>query len=141
MATYTQLGGQGVPTEELSGEKTFLFGNSLDATVYFTMEQVRNADGFYSGSIARNAEGTFGSFTGLDENDLINLTKTYKSFDVMYPSIGENFSFLKRLVKKDNLNINFIVRKEDEFCWKFSNKGYFNFKSNIPIILSTFKLN
>ncbi len=77
----------------------------------------------------------------LDENDLINLSKTYKSFDVMYPSIGENFSFLKRLVKKDDLNINFIVRKEDEFCWKFSNKGYFNFKSNIPIILSTFKLN
>ena len=39
----------------------------------------------------------------LDENDLINLSKTYKSFDVMYPSIGENFSFLKRLVKKDHI--------------------------------------
>ena len=77
----------------------------------------------------------------LDGNGLINFTKTSKSFDVLYPSIGENFSFLKMLLKKDNLNINFITRKEDEFCWKFSNKGYFNFKSNIPIILSTFKLN
>jgi len=77
----------------------------------------------------------------LDGNGLTNVTKTHKSFDVKYPSIGENFSFLKRLVKKNNLNINYIVRKEDEFCWKFSNKGYFNFKSNIPIILSTFKLN
>ena len=77
----------------------------------------------------------------LDGNDLINFTKTSKSFDVIYPTIGENFSFLKRLVKKNNLNINFITRKEDEFCWKFSNKGYFNFKSNIPIILSSFKLN
>ena len=77
----------------------------------------------------------------LDGNSLTNLVKTSKSFDVIYPSIGENFSFFKMLIKKNNLNINFITREEDEFCWKFSNKGYFNFKSNIPIILSTFKLN
>ncbi len=77
----------------------------------------------------------------LDGKGLTNLAKTSKSFDVIYPSIGENFSFLKMLVKKNNLDINFITREEDEFCWKFSNKGYFNFKSNIPIILSTFKLN
>ncbi len=76
-----------------------------------------------------------------DENDFTNFTETFKSFDVVYPSIGENYSFLKRLIKKNNLKVNFITRKEDEFCWKFSNKGYFNFKSNIPIILSTFKLN
>ena len=77
----------------------------------------------------------------LDGKSLTNLAKTSKSFDVIYPSIGENFSFLKMVVKKNNLDVNFITRKEDEFCWKFSNKGYFNFKSNIPIILSTFKLN
>ena len=77
----------------------------------------------------------------LDEKSFINFTEISKSFDVVYPSIGENFSFLKRLIKKSNLKINFITRKEDEFCWKFSNKGYFNFKSNIPLILSTFKLN
>ena len=77
----------------------------------------------------------------LDGKSLTNLAKTSKSFDVIYPSIGENLSFFKMLVKKNNLDINFITREEDEFCWKFSNKGYFNFKSNIPIILSTFKLN
>ena len=77
----------------------------------------------------------------IDGNGLINFIKTVKSFDVVYPCIGENYSFFRRLIKKNNLNINFITRKEDEFCWKFSNKGYFNFKSNIPIILSTFKLN
>ena len=77
----------------------------------------------------------------LDGKSFTNFSKTTKSFDVIYPSIGENFSFLKMLVKKDNLDINYITRKEDEFCWKFSNKGYFNFKSNIPIILSAFKLN
>ena len=77
----------------------------------------------------------------LDGKSFTNLSKISKSFDVIYPSIGENFSFLKMLIKKDHLDINYITRKEDEFCWKFSNKGYFNFKSNIPIILSTFKLN
>ena len=77
----------------------------------------------------------------LDGNSLINLTKNSKSFDVIYPCVGENYSFLKMLIKKNNLNINFITRKEDKFCWKFSNKGYFNFKLNLPIILSTFKLN
>ena len=77
----------------------------------------------------------------LDENGLTNLIKNFQNFDVVYPSIGENFSFLKRLIKNNDLAINFITRKEDEFCWKFSNKGYFNFKSNIPKILSAFKLN
>ena len=77
----------------------------------------------------------------LDENGLAKFIKTSKKLDVIYPSIGENFSFLKRLIKNNDLHVNFVTRKEDEFCWKFSNKGYFNFKSNIPIILSTFKLN
>ncbi len=77
----------------------------------------------------------------LKGDSFTNIIKISKSFDVKYPSIGENLTFLKKLVKKNNLNINFITRKEDKFCWKFSNKGYFNFKSNIPIILSTFKLN
>jgi len=77
----------------------------------------------------------------LDGKSLTKFTKTFRSFDVIYPCVGENFSFFKKLIKENNLNVNFIKRKEDEFCWKFSNKGYFNFKSNIPIILSTFKLN
>jgi len=77
----------------------------------------------------------------LDEDSLKKIIEKKIGFDVAYPSIGENFSFLKKLIKKNNLDLNFITRNEDEFCWKFSNKGYFNFKSNIPIILSQFKLN
>ena len=77
----------------------------------------------------------------LDDEGFISFIKKNTRFDVIYPSIGENFTFLKRLIKKNDLKVNFITRKEDEFCWKFSSKGYFNFKSNIPIILSTFKLN
>jgi len=74
-------------------------------------------------------------------NKFIELSNNEKSFDVVYPSIGENMSFLKRVVKKNNLIINYLTRDEDKYCWQFSNKGYFNFKSNIPKILSQFKLN
>ena len=63
------------------------------------------------------------------------LAEKTKNFDIIYPSIGENLSFLKKIKKKKNLDYNFLVREEDEFCWQFSNKGYFNFKSNIPKII------
>jgi hypothetical protein len=77
----------------------------------------------------------------IEGNKFIELSNKDKDFDIVYPSIGENMSFLKRIIKKNNLNINYLTREEDNYCWQFSNKGYFNFKSNIPKILSQFKLN
>ena len=77
----------------------------------------------------------------IEGNKFIELSIKDKDFDIVYPSIGENMSFLKRVIKKNNLNINYLTREEDSYCWQFSNKGYFNFKSNIPKILSQFKLN
>ena len=77
----------------------------------------------------------------IDGNKFIEVSNSEKNFDVIYPSVGENFSFLKRVIKKNNLKIKYLVRDEDKYCWQFSNKGYFNFKSNIPKILSHFKLN
>ena len=77
----------------------------------------------------------------IEGNKFIELSINDKDFDIVYPSIGENMSFLKRVIKKNNLNINYLTREEDNYCWQFSNKGYFNFKSNIPKILSQFKLN
>lgn len=77
----------------------------------------------------------------IEGNKFIELSSNDKDFDIVYPSIGENMSFLKRAIKKNNLNINYLTREEDNYCWQFSNKGYFNFKSNIPKILSQFKLN
>ena len=72
----------------------------------------------------------------VDGNFFDKLTEKVKNFDVIYPFVGENLSFLKNCKKKKDFNFNFIVREEDEFCWKFSNKGYFNFKSNIPKIFN-----
>lgn len=77
----------------------------------------------------------------IEGKKFIELSSNDKDFDVVYPSIGENMSFLKRVIKRNNLNINYLTREEDNYCWQFSNKGYFNFKSNIPKILSQFKLN
>ena len=77
----------------------------------------------------------FSNIKIIDEINFDKLTNEIKDLDVIYPSIGENLSFLKSIKKKKNLNYNFIVRDGDEFCWQFSNKGYFNFKSNIPKII------
>ena len=81
------------------------------------------------------------NFELINENKTKEILKNLKNFDIVYPSIGENMSFLKKMVKEKKLNLNFITRDEDIFCWNFSNKGYFNFKSNIPKILAKFQLN
>ena len=77
----------------------------------------------------------------IEGNKFIEISSNEKEFDIIYPSVGENMSFLKRTMKKNNLILNYLIRDEDKYCWQFSNKGYFNFKSNIPKILSQFKLN
>ena len=60
MATYTadQLYGQGILGEDLSGTKTFAFTNPGESA-YFTLETVRDANGFYTGSTPTNAVGTW----------------------------------------------------------------------------------
>ena len=73
-------------------------------------------------------------------SNFIDLFREKKDFDVIYPSVGENKSFLNNLRKKRDIKINFLRDDRDIFCWRFSNKGYFNFKSNIPKIIADFKL-
>ncbi len=85
--------------------------------------------------IIEDQANRFSNIKIIDEINFDKLTNEIKDLDVIYPSIGENLSFLKSIKKKKNLNYNFIVREGDEFCWQFSNKGYFNFKSNIPNII------
>ena len=77
----------------------------------------------------------------INETELQSLARENISYDVIHPSIGENYSYLNSLRKKLNLKLSFILNEEDKFSWQFSNKGYFNFKNNIPNILSKFKIN
>ena len=74
----------------------------------------------------------------IDELKFQTLIEKNSSFDVVYSCVGENNSYLNNLRKKKNLNLNFILREEDKFSWQFCNKGYFNFKNNIPKILAKF---
>lgn len=61
MATYNagQLSGTGSIGENLSGLKTFVFANSGSTDNYFTLETVRNPNGFYDTGSATNAAGTW----------------------------------------------------------------------------------
>ena len=74
----------------------------------------------------------------MTSDTLESLFKNEQNFDVIYPFVGENLDYLRILEASHNLNLNILFRKEDTFCWEFSNKGYFNFKKNIPKIISKF---
>ena len=76
----------------------------------------------------------------LENSQNLNILDGVKELDVIYPSIGENLSFIKRLNKTKDIKFRFLKNEKDLFCWNFSNKGYFNFKSNIPKIITKFKL-
>tara|TARA_B110000003_G_C16339587_1_gene414232 strand:- start:77 stop:430 length:354 start_codon:yes stop_codon:yes gene_type:complete len=74
MATYTalQLRGAGTPVEAISGNKTFLFGNPLSSSAYFTIETTKTGSTHvYDASSPKNASGSYGNFTNMDSKTLI----------------------------------------------------------------------
>ena len=52
----------------------------------------------------------------------------------LYPTVGENLDYLN----SNNLKLNFLFRKLDQYSWQYCNKGFFNFKNYIPKIITTF---
>ena len=92
MASYTaaQLNGAGTPTEEISAAQDFVLTNPNEGSAYFTMETVRNADGFYDSTSPANAEADYESFCGIDQKTLI--TSSY-IFSVVIPPGGGQFTF------------------------------------------------
>ncbi len=92
----------------------------------------------YKSEIINDQKKRFEDLQIIDEVKFKTLTHEIKSFDVFHPSIGENFSYLNTIRKKQDLELNFVLNEEDRFSWQFSNKGYFNFKNNIPKILAKF---
>ena len=94
----------------------------------------------YKSRIIDDQKNRFKDLQIIDELKLQILTDKINSFDVVHPSIGENYSYLNTIRKKQNLELNFILSEEDKFSWQFSNKGFFNFKNNIPKILTNFNL-
>ena len=94
----------------------------------------------YKSEISNDQKKRFNQIQIANEDKLHTILEKTKSFDVIHPSIGENYSYLNNMRKKYDLKLNFVVREEDKFSWRFSNKGYFNFKNNIPKILTSFNL-
>ena len=52
----------------------------------------------------------------------------------LYPTVGENMDY----INSNNLKLDFLYRKLDQYSWQYCNKGFFNFKNYIPKIISTF---
>ncbi len=94
----------------------------------------------YKSEIINDQKKRFEDLQIIDEVKFQTLADEINSFDVVHPCIGENFSFLNSIRKKRNLELNFVLSEEDRFSWQFSNKGFFNFKNNIPKILTNFNL-
>ena len=94
----------------------------------------------YKSEIINDQKKRFEDLQIIDELKFQTLVDEINSFDVVHPCIGENFSFLNSIRKKRNLELNFVLSEEDKFSWQFSNKGFFNFKNNIPKILTNFNL-
>ncbi len=52
----------------------------------------------------------------------------------LYPTVSENLNYLN----SNNLKLDFLYRKLDQYSWQYCNKGFFNFKNYIPKIITTF---
>ena len=94
----------------------------------------------YKSEIINDQKKRFEDLQIIDEVKFQTIIDEVNSFDVIHPSIGENFSYLNSMRKKRDLELNFVLSEEDKFSWQFSNKGFFNFKNNIPKILTHFSL-
>ena len=67
----------------------------------------------------------------IDLSEIQNINETSYG---LYPTVGENLDF----INTNNLKIEFLYRKLDQFSWQYCNKGFFNFKNYIPKIITTF---
>jgi deoxyribodipyrimidine photo-lyase len=66
--------------------------------------------------------------------DLSKLQSVDENSYGLYPTVGENLDY----INSNNLKIEFLYRKLDQFSWQYCNKGFFNFKNYIPKIITTF---
>ena len=72
----------------------------------------------------------------IDAAALRAIAASQRGLDVVYPAIGDNFDFLRRLRDESVVLLHFLKRPEDVFCWQFAKKGFFNFKKHIPDMIS-----
>ena len=76
----------------------------------------------------------FSNIEIISSNKLRDKLKEISSVDLIYPSIGDNYDFIKSLQENNKLMVKNLVRPEDLYAWKFAKRGFFKFKENIPAI-------
>tara|TARA_B100000401_G_scaffold104532_1_gene67742 strand:+ start:25 stop:738 length:714 start_codon:yes stop_codon:yes gene_type:complete len=85
-------------------------------------------------------------YKNIDQVEILQSSKAHnifaerKSYDVIYPNIGDNLNYIMEIKSKYNLELNFLYDEKDLFCWQYSKKGFFNFKKSIPNLLTKFVL-
>ena len=65
--------------------------------------------------------------------DISEVKNIYEKVIALYPTVSENLDYLN----SNNLKIDFLYRKLDQYSWQYCNKGFFNFKNYIPKIVSS----
>ena len=75
-----------------------------------------------------------------DAASMVALAGTKDGADVVYPFVGDNLDYLKRLAARNNMTLHIRKRPQDIHCWQYAKKGFFNFKKNIPSIIDTLGL-
>ena len=66
--------------------------------------------------------------------DISEIKNINEKIIALYPTVGENLDYLNL----NNLKIDFLYRKLDQYSWQYCNKGFFNFKNYIPKIITSF---
>ena len=66
--------------------------------------------------------------------DISEIKNISERIIALYPTVGENLDYLN----SNNLKLDFLYRKLDQFSWQYCNKGFFNFKNYIPKIIKAF---
>ncbi len=75
-----------------------------------------------------------------DSSKIIDIASNIEGFDIVYPFVGDNLDFLKRLQSLTNVKLCIHKRAEDLHCWQYAKKGFFNFKKQIPGIIDNLGL-
>jgi hypothetical protein len=72
----------------------------------------------------------------IDASALASMAGNQPGFDLVYPHIGDKWDAMRRLRDGAGVPLHPLKRPQDLFCWQFAKKGFFNFKKNIPEIIS-----
>ncbi len=143
---------------EIKNENLIIFDSNLNAqelsdlsekykTIYFVLIdshsrkiKLSHRVMSFKASLVENVSELISNTKIINLEELEDLLSKNPKIDVIYPFVGENLDILNKLSVKLESQLNFKYKNQDLYSWQFSNKGFFNFKKNIPNIINKFNL-